>query len=279
LELKAGTITLRSTESWLSRHRNTHYRTSGQPASEVSFQVGDAVAASLQDGDTLTVFRGGATELALTVVRQGTLQAAIGAVSHKPLDPDTRIEEDPRAAEEWLYGRAQQLERPDTQLVWLDSSDPDYESQLRKIDEAPGPRLVIAIAGASPEARRLLNNRIASEQRGSRHSSCYYETIDARFARPQEWLAYLRGLPTSRPRDLWIRITTGRDVTVLREEEYACVPPWHLFVLKVYRVGVPGEPSQLAIVRDGPSLSRQAVIDSTELIARGGIAIKRSAWR
>jgi hypothetical protein len=109
----------------------------------------------------------------------------------------------------------------------------------------------------------------------SGHSSCRYIDVDERFATVEQWMEHVRGLPARRPHDLWIRVTVDPVATVLRDDEYAFVPPWHLFVLKVFRYGIPGEWSHLAIVREAPGVNKQTVIESTELVASRKIVFTR----
>jgi hypothetical protein len=273
VELRGGRIKLRRTEPWLLRRQSPHYGTWGPPASRVTFRVGDTIERILKDRDELTVSRGGAGDLAITVVREGTLRAALGAIAHRQLDSGIKVDTDPRALAQPLYGLAEELERPDTQLVWLDASDPESQAHVRKVTAAPGPRVVVASAGSSPEGRRRLLDRLASERLGS-FSSCSFFDVGAEFATPEAWLTYLRGLPTLRPHDLWIRISIGTEAIALHEDEYAFVSGWHLYVLKVWRCGIPGEPSQLAIVRASASVSDRNVMESTRLLASGDIAIR-----
>jgi hypothetical protein len=89
-----------------------------------------------------------------------------------------------------------------------------------------------------------------------------------------DWLHYLRSLPRTRPTDLWLRISVDGVSTILQEGAYVFARPWHLFVQNVFRPGLPGEWSQLAVARDHPALTREIVIESTQTIASRRIEIR-----
>jgi len=271
LEVEDGVVTVRCTETPHDQWHNPHYQQWGPPRPWVSFPVGAALGKVLQDDDALTVMRGGAAALSVVVFRRDVLQAAIGAVSHFPLQPEVTIEEDPRADEQRLYGVAATLRRPRTSLIWVDAARWNVESLHSRIVQAGGERLVFAIAGSTRQERRQVNNAIASSRLGRGFSSCHYADVDERFSSPDEWRTYIEALPTRRPADLWIRFNCASESTALREGDHALVPPWHLFVLRVNRPGIPGDPSQLAIVRVGPNVTKEMVIRSTELVAQGQI--------
>ena len=273
LELAGGTVTLRRTESVLGRFKS-HHQSWGTSPSQVSFRVGEALEAVVEDGDLLCVSRGGTTDLSATLCRSNYLVMGLGAVAHRRLGPGVTIQEDPRANDVDLYHLTTTLDRPDTTLVWLDSSDPHVDEALSELSRPPGTGLVIAIAGPDSEERRQLNWRAAALASGA-HTSCEFVDVDSRFTTRETWLDYLRQLPKTRPRDLSIRFGfDGQDIDV-REGEYAFREPWHLFVAKVYTPGIPGEWSQLAVARKHRVLTAQMVVDSTELIASGQLQILR----
>lgn len=174
-----------------------------------------------------------------------------------------------------MYRLADRLHRPDTTFVWVDVSDLQYQTVFENIPHMATPRLIIAIAGKDPEQRRRVNNRICEAPSRPRGGSCTFYDVDARFASREQWLEYLRSLPDARPSDLWIRIGVDGVETVVHEDEYVFRSPWHLFVQMVCRPGVPGEWSQLAIVRQHPPVTRQMVIDAAQLIASRPINFER----
>jgi hypothetical protein len=182
------------------------------------------------------------------------------------------VHEDPRAAEVNLSRVIKTIDRPDTTLVWLDPADPNFEATINTLPELPGERLVIAITGRNAEERRQVNWRVAGSP-FSTHASREFVSVEPRFANCEQWLAYLRQLPRVRPHDLYLRFRfDGEDIDVC-EGEQAFKRPWHLFVAKVYTPGLPGEWSQLAIVREHRAIDIQMVIDSTRMVASGHIEL------
>ncbi len=275
IELAGGVISLWRTESWVGRQLNPHYRSWGEPASKVMVRVGRAIEAFVEDGDRLSVTRGGTTDLSVALFRGDALLIGLGAIAGKHPGTGLIIEEDPRAYEDRLYGVAAELERSDTNFVWLNTSDPQCESVLKGIPGSSASRLIVAIAGPDADERRRLNHRVADSGFRSSRASCTYFDVDARFTTREQWLEYLRSLPETRPSDLWIRISADGVGSVVHEGEYVFSSPWHLYVQSVCRWGCPGEWSQLAIVREHPAITKQDVIESTELLASRRISFER----
>jgi hypothetical protein len=118
-----------------------------------------------------------------------------------------------------------------------------------------------------------MNHRV-SAFRLSSEGGRWFVDVDERFTSQEQWLAYLRALPKRRPNDLWIRFTFKDASIVLREGEYGFTNPWHLFVRRVFTPGLPGQLSQLAIVRNHPAVSKEMVIESARMIASGLIEIR-----
>ena len=276
IRLAGGVVTLRRTQG-AETETNPHYEMWGPPMGEVSIPVGPCPEQVLNDGDVLTVSRWGAADVALIVRRRGALVAALGAVAHAACGPEVQIEEDPRALDARWYEVKNDMARPDTSLVLLDASVPDSTSQLQRVREARAvaTRVLIAIHGGDPERRRALNHQAAQSRFDSGRGSAHYFNIDERFKTADEWLAYVQALPDRRPYDLWIRFTTPEGSAEVREDRYELLPPWHLFVQKVYRWGIPGELSQLAIVREQEGVTKESVIRSSEIIARRDVTFDR----
>jgi hypothetical protein len=272
LELVDGTLTITCTESWSSWRRNPHYARWGAPASEVRLAVGGVSEAVARDGDELIVHRTGTGDCFFQLRAEGELKVGLGAIHG---DDAIRIEEDPRAAETRHYGLAATLEADAPSLVWLDVSDPHHESVIRRIECLPAGRWVIAIAGPHAEERRRVNRRVAGFRLPPDGGSRWYVEVDERFSSKDEWLAYLGSLPRRRPDDLWIRFTARDESITLKEGEYGFMDPWHLFVQRVCAPGTPGQLSQLAIVRNHPSVSKEMVIESGRAIAVGPMEIER----
>lgn len=262
IELVNGGITIASTESWIRRRTSPHYRDWGPPASTVRVAVGPAFEAVAREGDVLTIYRAGTGDLAATLVRGDDLQLHVGSISAALANTGIVIEEDPRAQEVQLYGILRSVADPDTSLIWVDASDPQQrEPAIQAIHRSRAKRLIIAVAGEDPAERRRVNHRLADTgaplPRG--RSSCWYVDVDARFRSREAWLDYLHGLPESRPTDLWIRFATGGTSTVVGEGECAFTDPWHLFVARVFRPGLPGELSRFAIARNHAAISNEMV--------------------
>lgn len=276
IEVAKGLITLRSTESWLGAKINSHFRLWGPPASLVRFAIGPAPETVLEAGDVLKLSRHATGDLAVSVHSGESLKISLGAVGPYHLSPEISVEEDPRAHETSLFDVVRSLDEPDTTLIWLNVSDVDHEASVRAIEQAPPGRLVIAIAGPDPDERRRMNRRVSESDRPlpPGRSSCRYVDVDARFRTREEWLEYLRILPKTRPDDLWLRINIGETATTVCEGAYSFVAPWHLFVRKVYKPGVPGECSQLGIARTSPAITQTALIESTNAVASRGIEIR-----
>lgn len=283
VEIAGGLLTLRCTESPL-RFVKRHYREWGPPASRVGFRIGDALEAVMEDGDRCRVSRDGSGDSGLTLFRGDDLVMALGAVTRHLLEGRIGIEEDPRAREGELYHLPATLAERGTTLVWLHTADPRLDETIAGIPALPGDRLVIAIAGSDVAERRQLNNRVATSLPQLSHAGRYYEDVDSRFSTREQWLEYLRQLPKKRPTDLYIRFDLDGQSIEVREKEQAFVPPWHLYVAKVYTPGVPGEPSHVGIVREHPGVTAQMVAASTDQIASGDLEIAgkvhrgRSSW-
>jgi len=229
--------------------------------------VGDTLEAVLEDGDRLRVCRGGTADLGITVFRGGRFMLALGAVGHMGLGAGIALEEDPRAAEVDLYWLASIVDPPDTTLVWLDRSSSDFESRFEACQHGPmNVRVILAVKDADDLTRKRLNDLMVLGTLST--ASCYCEYIDSRFQNGTEWAAYLRGLPKTRPKDLFIRITVDGVTSTVREGEYAFTQPWHLYVARVFTPGIPGELSQLAIARERHALTAKMLLDSTLAISQ-----------
>lgn len=273
VELAGGVVTLKRTDASKGNPGDTFGRV---PTSIARFRVGHAIEAIARDGDVLTVLRGGTGDLAATLARGDDFQIGVGAItSLVRRTTSIAIEEDPRAAEGQLYGVAAILEQPNTTLIWLNVSDPQHESVIEAMRDAPPGRLVIAIAGDNADERRRMNHRVAhlNAPLPPGRSACWFVDVDERFSAKDDWLHYLRSLPGTRPTDLCLRISVDGVSTVLQEGAYAFARPWHLFVRNVFRLGLPGEWSQLAVARDHPALTRETLVKSTQTIASGRIEI------
>lgn len=266
VRLADGAIELTCTDRDLSEVADTHWRTT-EPARRVSFPVGSALDAVAADGDVLRVYRGATTDLAATIVRDSRLVIALGAIARHEFHEGIVIEEDPRADEMKLYPLRPLLDDPATTLVWLDANDPRVHEELEARLDTPTPGRILAIAGLDEEQRRRLNMRLPELTFPSRHTSTDFVQIGARFSSVEQWVAYIRGLPATRPNDLHIRFTVNGADVIVREGDDAFHAPWHLVVTKVRTWGIPGEGSKLAIARAHDALTREMLIESAALIA------------
>ena len=239
----------------------------GRPSSEVRLKVGAAFGAIAREGDRLEVARGGTAEIAVALFRGEDLQIAAGALTELDLSGVGILEEDPRGQDEALYGIDEWLAAPGCELVWVNADD-DAERAVAKVSAAGGRDLVIAIAGRDAVARRNLNRRLASPflGRGSRR----FADVDERFTHPEQWLDYIRSLPRKLPPDLWLKLRIGSTVVTLHEGKYVVASPWQVYLVRVSRDGIPGSRSQLGIARENPALTREVLLESTDLIAAGG---------
>ena len=272
LELSDGVVALHRTES--AFFVAAAYSQFERPASWISLRVGAAVEALAAEGDRLRLRRGGTGDIGITLVRNDAFILGLGAVVGLPLAPSMTVHEDPRAAEVDLYHVIRTIDRPGTTLVWLDPADQNFETTINSLRQLPGERLVVAITGPSAGERRAVNRRVAGPPFSS-HASREFVDVEPRFATCEQWVAYLRQLPKVRPNDLYLRFSfEGGDIDV-REGEQAFKRPWHLFVAKVQTPGLPGEWSQLAIVREHHAIDIQTVIDSTRMVASGHIEMTR----
>ena len=267
LELSDGMVTLHRTESAI--HVAVTYTQFERPARLVSIPVGALLEAVAKEGDLLRLRRGGTGDIGITLFRGDDFLMGLGAVVGLQLAPTMTIHEDPRAAEVELYYAAKTVDQPDTAVVWLDPADPNLEATINNIDRLPGERLIVAITGPSAKERRELNRRVAWPPVSSKRRSTEYISVEPRFTSCEQWVAYLRQLPTTRPKDLYLRFGFDDEEIDVREGGHAFKRPWHLFVAKVYTPGIPGEWSQLAVVREHQAIDVQTVIDSTRLVASG----------
>jgi hypothetical protein len=96
VELAGGVLTLKRTDASKGNPQDA-FR--GVPASMLRFRVGRAIEAVAQDGDVLTVLRGGTGDLAATLARGDDFQIGVGAITGLVRRTTSiAIEEDPRAA-------------------------------------------------------------------------------------------------------------------------------------------------------------------------------------
>ena len=83
-----------------------------------------------------------------------------------------------------------------------------------------------------------------------------------------DWLKYIRQLPRERPDDLHITVTTGGEKIKLCEGEEADIGLYYARIERIYRRGLPGELSVLAIGRLSAVLTKGMVIESVRHIRK-----------
>src|SRR5215813_2098882 len=272
-ELECGHIKLSSTESKLSRITNPHFRKWRRlPLASASFEVGDAPAMALQPEDELSFYRESTGDLALTVIRNESLILALGAVTHLPIGGEIQVEEDPRL-KEWnpdLAYTFDQLEDPDNQVFWIDVGAGNLEGQLAVISRTPqSDRIIVGIRGTPVEGGRGsipagIWDKILRRSRGEL-SCCSVET---HFRDKNAWIDYLRQMPRERPKDFYLSFTIQDDRINLCEGDEAYLGAYHVRVERIYRWGLPGEFSMLAIARLSDSLTREMVMKSAKDIMK-----------
>jgi len=271
LEVSDGVLRLQRTDA-APAARTGPVGPSRPPVSGVSFRVG-RLETVLDDGDRLLVRRGATADLGLWVIRQDRRVAGFGAVTGH-FTPTVHAAEDPRVFEEPLYHLHHMLTDPAVCVVWLDVADPQCDHLVDSIpDMAPGGRMLVLMAGGDADARRRVHGRVGSTRRGLKASSAQFVNVGDGFRTEAEWRGYIDGLPKARPDDVYIRFTIDGVAVDVRERQYAERPPWQLYVHNVYRQGVPGELSGVAIVGASIGMTQAAVVETTDQIAAGGMAL------
>ena len=140
-----------------------------------------------------------------------------------------------------------------------------------------GRKLVIAYRARNRDESTALNHRIFEKSLNMRNWSAVVTLVeaDARFRTPDLWLDYVRAQPAERPSDLVVRFAVAGVQVELREGEYEFLSPWHFYVNRIRRFGIPGEWSQLGVAREHPRLTEDSIRESTNRIAQGVRRIDR----
>jgi hypothetical protein len=100
----------------------------------------------------------------------------------------------------------------------------------------------------------------------------FFVDVESRFTSREQWQNHLQELRKVR-QDLYIRLVINGSHVEVREGQQAFKKPWHLFVEKLYRPGIPGELSQMGVACEHPAVTPTMVVDSTKQIASGTIDI------
>jgi hypothetical protein len=83
----------------------------------------------LREGDRLACWRSGTAEIGLSVTRAGSLVLGLGTLGHTP-GGDVTIDHDSRVEERELACDVLYIDRPGTQIVWLDPDRPTLRRVL-----------------------------------------------------------------------------------------------------------------------------------------------------
>lgn len=271
LALEKGHILLRSTETRFSVLTNAHFREWGRPTASASFEVGHSPAAVIQERDRLCFHRLGTGDLALTILRNESLLLGIGSLVGLPLGRQIEVEDDIRIEEMQLYDLADDFDRIadlESHVIWIELGQGNLRAQLEVMNRIPRSKYsIVAIKGVLSKEGELivepgLYDKLLTYDIADSTSYC---EVDARFADKQAWINYVKGLPRGGPKDLRLSFAIGSELIELREGEDACIGEYYARVERVYRNGVPGELSCVAIARMSPALTKEIVIESSKL--------------
>ena len=237
------------------------------------FAVGDALEAVLGDGDVLHMDRGAMAELSLVLLRKGRLALALGAIDQKLERVGVTIEVDPRTDDALLYYVRSLLDRPDSQLVWLDPKAADYERQLAELGRIPPHVSMVSIAARCDDwqTSSAINQRALQNPPGRRHWGFNYETVATTFRTREEFVAYLRALPQQRPADFFLRFVAEGTVAELREGECRVHEPWLFSVHSVASRKDGWSRSQAGVARAHASLTPECLHTSVRLVVESPI--------
>ena len=210
--------------------------------------------------------------MALTIMRNGSLVLGIGSLVGLPLGRQVEVDDDIRIKEMHLYELANDFDRIaglESDVIWIELGQGNLTAQLEAMKRIPrSEHSIVAIKGVlSKEEERIvapgLYDKLLTYDVAD--STFYYE-IDAGFADKQAWINYVKELPRSRPKDLHLSFAIGSERIELCEAEEAFIGEYYARVQRVYRTGVPGELSSLAIARMSPALTKEIVIESSKVM-------------
>lgn len=239
-------------------------------ASNASFDGGEALAAVLRGGDRLECWHDLTGDIGVTVTRAESLLLGLGTLGNAP-DPAITIEHDPRVEEVVHARNVRYIDGPGTRILWLDPKKPsELEAQLRELDRGFTGVKVLGIVVRTDDtavSNDLLNRTMERLLPGVGAASGLRAA--ERFSNLEEWLQYSRALPTERPPDLWVRIRIGSREYQVVEGTSATLDDWLAHVLKVYEPGLPGQFTQLGLVRAATGVTAAMLERSTAAVARG----------
>jgi hypothetical protein len=206
----------------------------------------------------------------MSVTRAGSLVLGLGTLGPTP-GPDITIDHDPRVEERELACEVRYIDRPGTHIVWLDPDRPsELAARLRELDgDFPGVKVLAIVVRSDDDAVRQDLNRRTMERHRSGLGATVFLTAAERFSSVDEWLRYCRALSPERPRDLWLRVRSGKRECLITEGTTATVDGWLVHVLRVYEPGIPGRWSQLGLVAADAGVTPAMLERSTEAIAKG----------
>jgi hypothetical protein len=232
------------------------------------FQVGKAPETVLQNGDLMYFERGPMAELSLVLTREESLIMALGTVSRPMKQAGVATEIDPRADDLRFGYMRSLLDKPHTQLVWVDPQAADYERQLAELDRIPPHVTMVSIAVRCDDfhTSAAVNRRALQDQSRPRQWSFNYEEVPTRFRTREEFIAHLRGLPERRPKDFFIRFAIEGTVADVREGECRVHAPWMFSVCSVFSPNYAWSLSHVGVARTHPSLTPECLHTSVGLI-------------
>jgi len=237
-ELRGNFVTLRRSESWLSTLMDKRYRQWKRPVAEFTFCVGPAVAAIARPGDLVSVYNLGTAQKAVTIVRDGHLVLALGAVAGLPLGDGVRVSEDRRRRQWCLYDFAEKLHYPRTHVVWFDARENDVEKFCERVYALPRRiNLIVAVAGTrredwmwdGPPGLAALESRVRE-----RENAVSFHHVKDRFRTEQSWRTYMDQVPRGMPDDLFVGVSIRGIHARLRDGETCQIESYHV---RVQRVG------------------------------------------
>ena len=251
-------------------------------ASNASFDGGEALAAVLRGGDRLECWRDPTGDIGVTVTRAESLVLGLGTLGNAPA-PDITIEHDPRIDEVAHARDLRYIDGPGNRILWLDPKNPsELEARLRELDRGITGVKVLGIVVRTDDTavsgdllQRTMEHpeigllrRMMKRPQTVTHAASFL-TVPERFSNLEEWLQYTRALPTERPRDVWVRIQIGSREYQVVEGTSATLDGWLAHVLHVYEPGLPGQFTQLGLVRAAMGVTAAMLERSTAAVARG----------
>ena len=273
IELANGVLSIVGPTSHEPRRRRRSVET--YPiSSRAAMAVGDTLEAVLRDDDVIDLDRGPMGTVGIVVSRDNQLVVALGDVTRRVERFGISIVVDPRADDVRFYYMKSLLDRPDALLVWLDPASPAYESQLEELEHVPRDITMVSLAARCSDwkASSEVNGRVTGVPR---RWGFNFETVSPRFATREDFIDYLRSLPSARPRDFFLAFTVDGQPIVVREGETRAEAGWLIHVDEVSSPDWGWEPSAIGMARAHPGLSADALKTSVQQITHKHMQIEK----